>query len=55
VVLLQVDCADSQPCFGTCGMQTWTLKVHGKIFHSGLPHRVRPTHWTEASGTGGWW
>jgi len=32
-----VDCADSQPCFGTCGVATWKLKAIGKLFHSGIP------------------
>lgn len=36
----QVDCADSQPCLGTCGMVCWSLKVHGRLFHSGLPHKA---------------
>ncbi|CAH0479315.1 unnamed protein product [Peronospora belbahrii] len=33
-----VDCSDSQPCIGTAGAITWTLKATGKLFHSGLPH-----------------
>jgi len=37
--LFWVDCADSQPCLGTCGMICWSLKVHGRLFHSGLPHK----------------
>ena len=34
-----VDCADSQPCIGTAGAITWTLKAKGHRFHSGLPHK----------------
>jgi acetylornithine deacetylase len=34
-----VDAADSQPCIGTCGSAQWELKSHGKLFHSGLPHK----------------
>ena len=34
-----MDCADSQPCLGTCGIICWSLKVHGRLFHSGLPHK----------------
>jgi len=37
--LFWIDSADSQPCIGTCGMSCWSLKVQGKLFHSGLPHR----------------
>lgn len=37
---VQVDCADSHPCLGTCGMICWQLKVHGRLFHSGMPHKV---------------
>ncbi|TDH71732.1 hypothetical protein CCR75_007270 [Bremia lactucae] len=33
-----VDCSDSQPCIGTAGASTWTLKATGKLFHSGLPN-----------------
>ena len=35
-----VDTADKQPCIGTGGMLAWKLKAYGKIFHSGLPHKV---------------
>lgn len=35
-----IDSADSQPCFGTAGNLQWKLKVTGKLFHSGLPHRA---------------
>mmetsp|Transcript_21151 Transcript_21151/g.51760 ORF Transcript_21151/g.51760 Transcript_21151/m.51760 type:complete len:444 (+) Transcript_21151:69-1400(+) len=33
------DSADSQPCLGTAGSIRWHLKVTGRIFHSGLPHK----------------
>ncbi|OQR90163.1 hypothetical protein THRCLA_09420 [Thraustotheca clavata] len=36
--VLWIDCSDSQPCIGTAGSQTWSLKATGKLFHSGLPH-----------------
>jgi len=32
-----VDSADSQPCIGTAGVLTWTLRATGKLGHSGLP------------------
>ena len=35
--VIWVDCADSQPCLGTCGSVTWFLKATGKLFHSGIP------------------
>ncbi len=34
-----VDSADSEPCIGTAGAMTWKLRVDGKLFHSGLPHK----------------
>ena len=34
-----IDAADSQPCIGTCGNLQWRMKVSGKLFHSGLPHK----------------
>lgn len=34
-----VDSADSEPCIGTAGAITWTLRAKGKLFHSGLPHK----------------
>jgi acetylornithine deacetylase len=34
-----IDAADSQPCIGTAGMMQWAVTAHGKLFHSGLPHR----------------
>ena len=37
--VIWVDCADSQPCIGTAGAITWTLKAKGHRFHSGLPHK----------------
>lgn len=37
--LFWIDSADSQPCVGTAGNITWKLKVTGKLFHSGLPHK----------------
>ena len=37
--LFWIDAADSQPCIGTCGNLQWRMKVSGKLFHSGLPHR----------------
>jgi hypothetical protein len=36
-----VDTADKQPCIGTGGMAAWRLKTTGKVFHSGLAHKVR--------------
>lgn len=35
-----IDSADSQPCIGTAGVNDWTLKVSGRLFHSGLPHKA---------------
>ncbi len=37
--LFWIDAADSQPCIGTAGAAQWQLKVTGKLFHSGLPHK----------------
>ena len=34
-----VDSADSHPCMGTAGCTMWTLRVEGRLFHSGLPHK----------------
>ncbi|CAI6008873.1 unnamed protein product [Closterium sp. NIES-65] len=39
--LFWVDTADKQPCIGTGGMLAWKLKAFGKLFHSGLPHKVK--------------
>ncbi|RHY78083.1 hypothetical protein DYB30_014358, partial [Aphanomyces astaci] len=36
--VLWVDTSDSQPCIGTAGALTWSIKATGKLFHSGLPH-----------------
>lgn len=36
-----VDSADSQPCMGTASAVMWTLKCRGRLFHSGLPHKVQ--------------
>lgn len=36
--VIWVDCSDSQPCIGTAGAITWSLKATGKLFHSGLPN-----------------
>lgn len=38
--LYWVDCADSQPCCGTSGMLSWSLKCSGRLFHSGFPHKA---------------
>ena len=35
-----IDTADKQPCIGTGGMIPWHLKATGKLFHSGLAHKV---------------
>eukprot|EP00878_Enallax_costatus_P035294 GHUV01039313.1.p1 GENE.GHUV01039313.1~~GHUV01039313.1.p1 ORF type:complete len:274 (+),score=69.27 GHUV01039313.1:523-1344(+) len=37
--LYWLDTADSQPCIGTGGIAAWQLTAHGKLFHSGLPHK----------------
>lgn len=34
-----VDSADSQPCCGTTGMMSWSIKCTGRLFHSGFPHK----------------
>jgi len=34
-----VDSADSQPCCGTSGMMSWSIKCTGRLFHSGFPHK----------------
>lgn len=36
-----VDSADSQPCLATASAAMWTLKCNGRLFHSGLPHKVK--------------
>eukprot|EP00197_Chlamydomonas_leiostraca_P004747 CAMPEP_0202867528 /NCGR_PEP_ID=MMETSP1391-20130828/9483_1 /ASSEMBLY_ACC=CAM_ASM_000867 /TAXON_ID=1034604 /ORGANISM="Chlamydomonas leiostraca, Strain SAG 11-49" /LENGTH=429 /DNA_ID=CAMNT_0049547581 /DNA_START=14 /DNA_END=1303 /DNA_ORIENTATION=- len=38
--LYWVDVADSQPCIGTGGILAWQLTAHGKMFHSGIPHKA---------------
>ncbi|KAL6349335.1 hypothetical protein AAG906_033991 [Vitis piasezkii] len=38
--LYWIDTADKQPCIGTGGMIPWKLRVTGKLFHSGLPHKA---------------
>ncbi|KAF3449455.1 hypothetical protein FNV43_RR10183 [Rhamnella rubrinervis] len=38
--LFWIDTADKQPCIGTGGMIPWKLRVTGKLFHSGLPHKA---------------
>mmetsp|Transcript_94041 Transcript_94041/g.261785 ORF Transcript_94041/g.261785 Transcript_94041/m.261785 type:complete len:534 (+) Transcript_94041:61-1662(+) len=35
-----VDSADSQPCCGSSGMLSWSLKFSGRLFHSGFPHKA---------------
>jgi len=34
-----VDCSDSQPCLGTAGAISWSLKAKGRLFHSGFPQK----------------
>eukprot|EP00298_Acanthocystis_sp_HF-20_P012350 c19845_g4_i1.p1 GENE.c19845_g4_i1~~c19845_g4_i1.p1 ORF type:complete len:434 (-),score=190.05 c19845_g4_i1:34-1335(-) len=34
-----VDSSDSHPCIGTAAAASWTLRVDGRLFHSGLPHK----------------
>ena len=34
-----VDTADAHPCMGTASCAMWTLRVEGRLFHSGLPHK----------------
>lgn len=36
-----IDTADKQPCIGTGGMIPWKLHATGKLFHSGLAHKVK--------------
>jgi len=35
-----VDSADIHPCLGTASVAMWTLRCRGRLFHSGLPHKV---------------
>ena len=37
--VLWIDASDSEPCMGTAGAIPWHMHVHGKRFHSGLPHK----------------
>ncbi|KAF6134122.1 hypothetical protein GIB67_013519 [Kingdonia uniflora] len=41
--LFWIDTADKQPCIGTGGMISWKIKAEGKLFHSGLAHKVTIT------------
>jgi len=34
-----VDSADCNPCMGTAAAVIWKLKIKGRLFHSGLPHK----------------
>ena len=34
-----VDSGDINPCMGTAGASMWALRVEGRLFHSGLPHK----------------
>lgn len=34
-----VDSADSEPCCGTSGAISWSLKCKGRLFHSGFPQK----------------
>ncbi|CAK9309477.1 unnamed protein product [Citrullus colocynthis] len=38
--LYWIDTADSQPCIGTGGSLTWSIKTTGKLFHSGMPDKA---------------
>mmetsp|Transcript_73131 Transcript_73131/g.145041 ORF Transcript_73131/g.145041 Transcript_73131/m.145041 type:complete len:498 (-) Transcript_73131:49-1542(-) len=35
-----VDSADSQPCCGSAGVLSWSLKSKGRLFHSGFPNKA---------------
>jgi len=35
-----VDSADVHPCLATASATMWRLKCSGRLFHSGLPHKV---------------
>ena len=37
---LWIDSSDSEPCIGTAGSASWSLKATGKRFHSGFPNRT---------------
>ena len=32
--------SDVHPCLGTASAAMWRLKCRGRLFHSGLPHKV---------------
>ena len=34
-----VDSADTHPCIGTASCAMWTLRVEGRLAHSGLPQK----------------
>ncbi|XP_019863918.1 PREDICTED: acetylornithine deacetylase-like [Amphimedon queenslandica] len=34
-----IDSADNNPCVGTASAAMWKLRVDGRLFHSGLPHK----------------
>ena len=36
-----VDASDVHPCIGTSSAAIWALKCIGRLFHSGLPHKVK--------------
>ena len=38
--LIWLDCADKQPNVGSGGLIQWSLKVTGKMAHSGFPHKA---------------
>ncbi|XP_038888364.1 acetylornithine deacetylase-like [Benincasa hispida] len=38
--LYWIDTSDSQPCIGTGGSLTWSMKTTGKLFHSGMPDKA---------------
>lgn len=38
--LIWLDCADKQPNIGSGGLVQWNLIVHGKMAHSGFPHKA---------------
>ena len=38
--VLWVDVADMKPCIGTGGVAAWSLRVRGKLFHSGIPQNA---------------
>lgn len=38
--VIWLDSADKHPNIGSGGLATWSLKVNGKLFHSGFPHKA---------------